>query len=74
MLEIQRYENKLTHLFLNQKFFNAYITPVDHVVVLNLGDNCLQNCNLGREIVGFMVGNFVLQRHISRAVKQNLRP
>ena len=24
-----------------------------------LGDNCIQNCHLGRYIVGYTVGNFV---------------
>ena len=34
-----------------------------------LGDNCIQNVNLGRYIVGYMVGNFV-----SGAVKRDFRP
>ena len=39
-----------------------------------LGDNCIQNVHLGRYIVGYMVGNFVLRRRISGAVKRNFRP
>ena len=39
-----------------------------------LGDNCIQNFYLGQYIVGYMVGNFVLPRHVSRAVKGNFRP
>ena len=29
---------------------------------INLGDNCIQNFYLGRYIVGYTVGNLVLQR------------
>ena len=39
-----------------------------------LGDNCIQNVHLGRYIVGYMVGNFVLRRRVSGAVKRNFRP
>ena len=38
-----------------------------------LGDNFIQNFHLRRYIVSYMVGNFVLQRRISRAVKRNFR-
>ena len=41
---------------------------------INLGDNCIQNVHLGRYIVTYMVGNFVLRRRVSRAVKHNFRP
>ena len=41
---------------------------------LHLGDNCIQNVPLGRYIVGYMVGNFVLRRRVSGAVKRNFRP
>ena len=40
----------------------------------DLGDNCIQNVHLGRYIVGYMVGNFVLRRRVSGAVKCNFRP
>ena len=40
----------------------------------HLGDNYIQNFDLGRYIVGFMVGNFVLLRLVSGAVKRNFRP
>ena len=30
----------------------------------NLGDNCIQNFHLGRYIVGYTVGNLVLQRQL----------
>ena len=40
---------------------------------IELGDNCIQNFNLGRYIVGYSVGNFVLRRRVSGAVKHNCR-
>ena len=42
-------------------------------VTLYLGDNCIQNFHLGRYIVGYMVGNLVLRRHVSGAVKRDFR-
>ena len=39
-----------------------------------LGDTCIQKFYLGRYIVGYMVGNFVLRRRVSGAVKRNRRP
>ena len=39
----------------------------------NLGDNCIQNFHLGSYIVGYMVGNLVLWRPASRAVKRDFR-
>ena len=36
--------------------------------------NCIQNVHLGRYIVRYMVGNFVLRRRVSGAVKRNFRP
>ena len=41
---------------------------------LHLGDNFIQNVHLGRYIVGYMVGNFVLCQLISRSVKRNFQP
>ena len=38
-----------------------------------LGDNCIQNFHLGRYIVGYTVGNLVLRRHVSGAVKRDFR-
>ena len=42
---------------------------------VNLGDNCIQICHSGRYmyIVGYTVGNFVLRRRVSGAVKHNFR-
>ena len=39
-----------------------------------LGDNCIQIFHLGRYIVGYTVGNFVLRRRVSGAVKHDFRP
>ena len=38
-----------------------------------LGDNCIQNFHLGRYIVGYTVGNLVLWRRVSGALKRDLR-
>ena len=40
---------------------------------LDLGDNCIQICHFGRYIVGYTVGNFVLRRRVSGAVKHDFR-
>ena len=39
-----------------------------------LGDNCIQIFHLGRYIVGYTVGNFVLRRRVSGAVKHDFQP
>ena len=41
--------------------------------VCDLGDNYIQNLHLGRYIVGYTVGNLVLRRRVSGAVKRDLR-
>ena len=41
---------------------------------IDLGDNCIQIFHLGRYIVGYTVGNFVLRRRVSGAVKHDFRP
>ena len=41
--------------------------------VNKLGDNCIQNIHLGRYIVGYTVGNLVLRRRASGAVKRDFR-
>ena len=38
-----------------------------------LGDNCIQNFNLDRYIVGYTVGNLVLRRRASGAVKRDFQ-
>ena len=49
---------------------------VKYIVNINyhhLGDNCIQNFHLGRYIFGYTVGNLVLQRRASGAVKRDFR-
>ena len=46
---------------------------VTNLSALELGDNCIQNFHLGRYIVGYMVGNLVLRRRVSGAVKRDFR-
>ena len=41
--------------------------------VVKLGDNCMQHFHMGRYIVGYTVGNLVLQRHASGAIKLYFR-
>ena len=41
--------------------------------MLELGDNCIQNYYLGRYIVGYTVGNLVLRRRASGAVKRDFQ-
>ena len=42
--------------------------------LIHLGDNCIQIFHLGRYILGYTVGNFVLRRRVSGAVKHDFRP
>ena len=37
-------------------------------------DNCIQNFDLGRYIVGYTVGNFVLRRRVSGTAKRDFQP
>ena len=39
----------------------------------HLGDSCIQNFHFGRYIVGYTIGNLVLRRHASGAVKRDFR-
>ena len=41
--------------------------------VQQLGDNCIQNFHLGRYIVGYTVGNLILRRRVSGAVKRDFQ-
>ena len=47
--------------------------PMYFKVLINLGDNCIQIFHLGRYIVGYTVGNLVLRRRASGAVKRDFR-
>ena len=46
---------------------------VEIPILVDLGDNCIQNFHLGRYIVGYTVGNLVLRRRASGAVKRDFR-
>ena len=43
------------------------------ILSAHLGDNYIQNFHLWRYIVGYTVGNFVLRRRVSGAVKRDFR-
>ena len=43
------------------------------IILRDLGDSCIQNFHLGRYIVGYTVGNLVLRRRASGAVKRDFR-
>ena len=43
------------------------------IVYTNLGDNCIQIFHLVRYIIGYTVGNLVLRRRLSQAVKCGFR-
>ena len=51
------------------------LSPLNIFISQNnyLKDNCIQNCHLGRYIVGYTVGNKVLWRSTSRALKRDFR-
>ena len=42
-----------------------------HFTAFHIGDNCIQHFHLGRYIVGYTVGNLVLQQPASGAVKHD---
>ena len=42
--------------------------------MVHLGDNCFQNFNLGRYIVGYTVGNLVLRGRARGVVKRDFQP
>ena len=53
---------------------NSILTAFPHFdQAYHLGDNCIQNFHLGRYIVGYTVGNLVLRRRVSGAVKRDFR-
>ena len=45
-----------------RSMFWAKIWNISQFFIWKLGDNCIQICHLGRYIVGYTVGNFVLRR------------
>ena len=75
-ITLQEGLNKLEHW---QMDFNVKKCATMHFSSSNwkqkyeLGDNCIQNFYLGRYIVGYAVGNLVLRRRASGAVKRDFR-
>ena len=55
-------------------YFCKHVFSFVLVYCYELGDNCIQIFHLGRYIVGYTVGNFVLRRRVSGAVKHDFRP
>ena len=49
------------------------LTTLQLYCVLHLGDNCVQNFHFGRYIVGYTVGNLVLWRSVSVALKHDFQ-
>ena len=66
--------NELTVLKLSGIFQELGGNSVDLHANDQLGDNCIQHFHLGRYIVGYTVGNLVLRRRASGAVKCDFRP
>ena len=58
----------ITLIFINAVKFNGI-----YLMLFKLGDNCIQNFHLGWYIVGYTVGNLVLRRRVSGAVKRDFR-
>ena len=44
-----------------------------NLAISELGDNCIQNFNLVRYVVGYTVGNLVLRPRASGVVKRDFR-
>ena len=68
----------LGYNFVRHILYNLCFIYLDTVTKVSfghkLGDNCIQIFHLGRYIVGYTVGNFVLRRRVSGAVKHDFRP
>ena len=50
-----------------------FMCMVSNIWRAYLGDDCIQNCHLGRYIVGYTVGTLVLRGRVSGAVKHDFR-
>ena len=69
------FKNELTDVKKNLKInVIALFCRYSHLKWTKLGDNSIQNFHLGRYIVGYTVGNLVLRRRVSGAVKRDFRP
>ena len=67
-----------THQDCQAVLFNSQIHPgTVHVATIvtgsKLGDSCIQIFHLWRYIVGYTVGNLVLRRRVSGAIKRDFR-
>ena len=58
----------LSHDVASESDINHAIKSINH-----FGDNCIQNFHLGSCNVGYTVGNLVLRRRVSGAVKRDFR-
>ena len=56
---------------MSMKLSILYFKGLSVNISVKLGDNCIQNFHLGRYIVGYRVGNLVLRRCVSGAVKRD---
>ena len=74
MLNVLHTDDMINSVFLANVVFvlNTDIEgSIFHNKDLYLGDNCIQIFHLGWYIVGYTVGNFVLRRRVSGAVKHD---
>ena len=60
-------------LFCIQNTLNEMLRNTLSRINQHLGDNCIQKIYLGRYTVGYTVGNLVLRRRASGAVKRDFR-
>ena len=67
---VRTYNGKIYVCKVSDSFKKTY----ESVSVKQLGDNCIQIFHLGRYIVGYTVGNFVLRRRVrvSESIPQNI--
>ena len=82
-IDIQKHRNSSihysqNHIFIDKQFSMPASLPIfgknmDFFIGIKLGDNCIQNFHFGRYIVGYTVGNLVLRRRASVAVKCGFR-
>ena len=65
------HKNVMILSFFTQRCYGRHNVP--RKSINHLGDNCIQIFHLGRYIVGYTVGNLVLRRRASGAVKRDFR-
>ena len=64
---------KLHFIFTAIRKKRSHTVSSEHSLFIYLGGNCIQIFHLGRYIVGYTVGNLVLRRRVSGAVKRDFR-